>query len=464
MNISIIGSGRVGLSLGAVLARSGFQVFMTDKDPLKKQAVQALNLPFFEPKLKEVLKNNQSCIEWTRYTEKIVSSDFIFFCLSLPVGRKGWPDLNPVFEWVRLIAKEANREKYLILKSTFPLGTNKKIQEIVSEQKTPLYIITCPEFLRQGQALKDLSYPERLVIGTEELKSGKKLEGIYKKFSQPKQVIYTDPQTAELAKLACNAFLSVKISFINEWAGLCEKTKGDMSKLQLILSSDSRIGQNFLTPGLGYGGYCLPKDMNLSLQEGRNRNQKMSLLESAQQINSLRVKFFFDKILSYYKNLNRGSLAFWGIRFKKNTDDLKNSPALNLLCRLLKAGAELHVYDPLFVEERVFFLFDKKAHPENKGHTQNLLKKFCLQEEDVDFLRKKIFQGQVVFYKKALKSLERRQGLIVASDCDEFKQIPLLEIKKKLSQAFLVDGRGVFLAEDLKKAKFCFYQAGSFLT
>ena len=462
MTISIIGSGRVGLSLGAVLAEAGFQVFMTDKNLLRKQAVKALRLPFFEPELQMVLQKNQARLEWTRYIQKILSADFIFFCLSYPLNKKGYPDLSSVFEWVRLITRETNKKKYLVLKSTFPVGTNKKIQKLVLEEKAPLFVITCPEFLSQGRALKDVTYPERLVIGAEDLKAGEKLEELYKKFSHPKQVIHTDPQTAELAKLACNAFLATKISFINEWAGLCEKTRGDMRKLQLILSSDPRIGKAFLTPGLGYGGYCLPKDLSLSLQEGKNRNQKMSLLKGVQQINSSRTKSFFEKILFYYKNLDKIPLAFWGISFKKNTDDLKNSPALKLLCRLLKAGAELHVYDPLFVEEKIFSLFDKNTSPECGYNKQRFFKNFFLPEEDIVFLRKKIFQGQVMFYKSALESLERKQGLIVANDCDEFRQIPLLEIKKKLTKPFLVDGRNVFLAEDLRKAKFCFHQAGSF--
>ena len=235
MKISIIGSGRVGLSFGALLAKSGFQVLMTDKDPTKKQSVTAEALAFYEPDLQDCIKHNQANLEWTRYTEKILSSDFIFFCLSAPFNKKGVMDLKEVLNWAELIAENTKKEKYLIIKSTFPIGTNTDIQKIALEKKAPLFVITCPEFLRQGQALKDLSSPERLVIGSREIKAGKKLEEFYTKFSSPKRIIHTDPETAELSKLACNAYLATKISFINEFAGLCEQVKGDPKKLQIVL-------------------------------------------------------------------------------------------------------------------------------------------------------------------------------------------------------------------------------------
>ena len=464
MKISIIGSGRVGLSLGAVLAQSGHEVFMTDKDSAKKPAVTGQNLSFYEPGLNDCIKENQNRLEWTRYTEKILSADFIFLCLSAPFDKKGKMDLTEVFSWAQLIAENTKKEKLLIIKSTFPVGTNKTIQGIVSERQAPLSVISCPEFLRQGQALKDLLHPERLVIGSREFKAGEKLEEFYKKISQPKEVIHTDPETAELAKLACNSFLAVKISFINEWAGLCGQVKGDPKKLQLILGSDSRIGKDFLNPGLGYGGYCLPKDVQMSLQEGERADQSMEILKSAQKVNDSLVKRFFQKILEYHKSVKNVPLAFWGITFKKHTDDLKNSPALNLLCRLLSAGAELHVYDPLFVKEQVGVFFDKKrSQMPNRFKLKNVFKHAYFQEESIDFLRQKIFSGKISFYKTALDSLDNRQGLIIGSDWEEFQQVPLSEIKKRLSEPFLVDGRNLFSIEELKKNGFCFYQQGGFL-
>lgn len=459
MKISIIGSGRVGLSLGAVLAQSGHEVFMTDKDFSKKQAVNAQAIPFYEEGLEDCIKKNQSRLKWTRYTETILSADIIFLCLSTPLTKKGDMLLTEVFNWVQLIAENTKKEKLLVIKSTFPLGTNKKIQNIVSKQQAKLSVISCPEFLRQGQALKDLHFPERLVIGCREPKLGKQLEEFYKTFSQPKKVIHTDPETAELAKLACNSFLAVKISFANEWAGLCEQVGGNPKELKLILGSDSRIGKDFLNPGLGYGGYCLPKDVQLSIQEGKKRNQNLKLLKSAQEINNSLTKTFFEKILDYHKNLKNIPLAFWGISFKKGTNDLKNSPALDLLCRLLSAGAELHVYDPLFVKEQVFVLLDKKlSRLSKRDKFKGFFKKSY--QEPMAFLKQKILSGKLLFHKEPLDSLKDRQGLIVGSDWEEFQQISLSDIKKRLSKAFIVDARGLFSIEELKKNNFSFYQRG----
>lgn len=449
------------MSFGAVLAQSGFEVFLTDKDPEKKQSVANGILPFYEPGLEDCIKKHHDRLLWTRYTEKIFSSDFIFFCLSIPVKQSDDLDLTEVLKWGELIAENVTTEKSLIIKSTFPLGTNRKMQDLVAGAKAGISVITCPEFLQQGWALRDLTSPERLVIGSREIEAGKKLEELYKKFSQPREVIHTDPETAELSKLACNSFLAVKISFINEFSGLCEQVEGNVRQLRQILGSDSRIGKDFLNPGLGYGGYCLPKDVQLSIQEGKKRNQSMNLLKSAKKTNDSLTKAFFQKIMEYYKNLKDVPLAFWGISFKKNTDDLKNSPALDLLCRLLKAGAELHVYDPLFIKEKLSVFFDKKSSQSSSNFPlKAVFKRSDFQDNPIAFLRKKIFTGKILFYKTALESLDNRQGLIVGSDWEEFSQIPLGEVKQKLSRPFLVDGRNLFAIEDLKKEGFSFYQRG----
>ena len=456
MKVSIIGSGRVGLSLGAVLADFGYSVLMTDKEDKKEELSGKLS--FYEPQLSEYLKKNQDNLEWTRWIEKIVSADIIFFCLGFPIKKEGDLDLTELFNWARHISEHSKEDKILVVKSTVPIGTNRKIQDIVEKKK--IKVISCPEFLREGQAIQDLLQPQRVVIGSTDSQSAKKLEELYKKFSQVKQIIHTDFETAELAKLACNSFLATKISFINEMAGLCEKVQGDIEKLQLILGSDSRIGKDFLNPGLGYGGYCLPKDVQLAVTEGQKRNQNMELLKSAQKINSYLVEHFYKKLKNYYKNLKGVELAFWGISFKKGTDNLNNSPALKLLYKLLKSGAKLHVYDPLFVKEKVFKLFKGQKYPQKKNFISYKISKMFSPKKEIDYLVKKIFEGQCFFHKDILESLKNRQGLIIGSDREEFQQTPLDQIKQKLSEPFIVDGRSFFLIKDLKKNKFSFYKKG----
>ena len=446
MTVSIIGSGRVGLCLGVVIAKSGHSVLLTDKKPQKKQLIEG-NIPFYEPQLNSYVQSNKSRLKWTRQVDLILSSDWIFFCLSFPVDKKGAVDLTELLEWIKLIPEsETNAEnKTLIIKSTCPLGTYQKIENIIQGKK--ISAVICPEFLREGQAIQDLMQPDRVVIGSKNKTVGKKLEDFYKTFCQPKQIIHSNPETVELSKLASNSFLGTKISFINEWAGLCETVGGDIKDLQRVLGSDPRIGDSFLTPGLGYGGYCLPKDLKLAELEAKNKKYTMKMLEKVQEINEELPLLFFKKIKLYYKKLNKVSLAFWGISFKKDTDNLRNSPALKLIYLLLKAGVKLHIYDPLFTKENVIKIFKNQQNADFKN-------------KELDYLVKKIFQGTVLFHQSAEKSLNNQEGLIVGGDSDEFKNFSLDEIKSRLAQPFLVDGKSLYSSSALKEKGFSYYQRG----
>ena len=465
MTVSIIGSGRVGLCLGVLIAKAGHSVLLTDKDPSKKEILEG-KFFFYEPQLESCFHSSKNCLKWTRQVDLILSSQYIFFCLSFPSDKKGNSDLTELLEWVKLLSedktapqqnkislknkantKNTEKSKTLVIKSTCPIGAYQKIKELVEGRN--ISVIVCPEFLREGQALQDLSEPERIVIGSKNKEAGRELEKFYKTFCKPKKIIHSDPQTAELSKLACNSFLGAKISFINEWAGLLESIGGNIKKLQEILGSDSRIGDSFLTPGLGYGGYCLPKDIRLAALSARSRKYKMRILEKIQEYNEELPQLFFQKIKQYYKKLNKVSLAFWGISFKKNTDNLRNSPALKLIYFLLKDGAELHIYDPLFTKENVMRLFKKQKDRDFKN-------------KELDYLVKKIPQGKVFFYKSAEETLSEREGLIVAGDSDEFKKVSLNEIKSKLTQPFLADGRSFYSGSELKKKGFFYYQRGEF--
>jgi len=445
MAVSIIGSGRVGLCLGVLMAKAGHSVLLTDKDPSKKE-ILAGKFSFYEPDLDSYFESSKNNLRWTRQVDLIFSSSFLFFCLSFPFDKKGKPDLTEFLDWLKLLAKnKASSNQILVIKSTCPIGTYQKIEKTV--EGTKLSVVVCPEFLREGQALQDLSQPERIVIGSKNKKAALKLESFYKTFCQPKKVIHSDPQTVELSKLACNSFLGTKISFINEWASLLESIDGNIKELREILGSDSRIGPSFLTPGLGYGGYCLPKDIKLVLDS--SKKHKMKLLEKTQEANEELPQMFFQKIKQYYKKLNKVPFAFWGISFKKNTDNLRNSPALKLICLLLKKGSLLHIYDPLFKKENVMRLFQQQ-------------KELGFQNKDLDYLIKKILEGKVFFYKSPEETLTQKEGLIVAGDSDEFKNFSLDVIKNKLNRNFLVDGRSIYSTIELKKKGFSYYQRGEF--
>ena len=441
MRISIIGCGRLGACLGAVMAKAGFEVLITDKNFKKKELFKGKAL-FYEPELAQYFKEYAENLIWTQYVDKLLASDFLFFCLSLPHNKKGEADLSPLLEWVRLIPDQS--EKTVVLKSTLPIGSNRQIGQIL--KKAP--VISCPEFLREGQALSDILKPERLVIGARDRQAGQKLAKLYKRFSKPKKIIHTDPETAELAKLACNSFLATKISFINQWAGLCEKTSANIQDLKAVLASDSRIGKEFLNPGLGYGGTCLPKDVQLALYQSRKKQCPMPLLQTVQDQNSEMPEIFFKKIKAHYGRLKDLELSFWGLSFKKNTDKLKNSPALSLVVRLLKAGVVAHIYDPLFVKDSALNIF---SYAKDKDFDNKELKTV------IDY----IYKGKVFLYKNPKEAIEQKDGLIVGVDSEEFLSLSLKEIKASLSHPFIGDGRNLYSKRDLQKQGFYFYQRGS---
>ncbi len=418
MQISIIGTGRIGLCLGAVLGEAHFKILFTDKDKDKLQKLSKKQISFYEPYLEEILKKNWSQFDWTSSKEDIISSDILFLTLSAKTTQNK-QDLSEIFNWCEIISKNTNKEKILIIKSTFPIGTNHKLNLIVQKHTQKISIITCPEFLRQGYAIQDIKKGDRLVIGSQNPIATKKVESIYKSFYTG-QVIHTDPVTAELSKLASNSFLSLKISFTNEISQLTKKYQANREDLKCILETDSRIGSSCLNSGLGFGGYCLPKDLQMIIEEGQKENLDMKLLKATQEVNNEQVPYFLKSMIKYFKNLKDKSFAFWGLTFKKDTDDVRGSPALTLARQMLDEGAELHIYEPLLQKKEIVKLFPQK---------------------------------KVFIYDTALESLKNKDGLILGTDCEKFF-VSLKDIKKELKIPFILDGRNLFSQKDLKEEGF----------
>lgn len=434
MNISIIGAGRVGLILAVCLAEKGHTLLFSDRDFEKLKDLSLGKAPFYEPGLKTLLKKNKSRLRWMEKPEDIISSDVIFLTLNPPVKTNGDFDVSGVEDWTRRIIPYTQKEKLLILKSTLPLGTNRALQALVDKTKAPLHIVTCPEFLRQGQALHDIQNPDRIVIAGPSLRVNRKVARLYKSFSQG-PILFTSPETAEISKLAANSFLALKISFINLVAQMAEGFSVDMEELQSILGLDRRIGKPFLQPGLGFGGSCLPKDLKHLIFQGRLKNCSVSLLEEVETLNRNRVPYFFQQIKRQNQTLANKTYALWGLSFKANTDDVRNSPAVLLAFQLLKAGAKLRIFDPLFKEE-----WTSLFHFSNRQKSAG-----------------------VTFHDTPFSALKSAHGLIIGTDWKGFLKIPLSDIKTQLKVPFIVDGRGIFSAKELARKGFKVCQAGKSL-
>ena len=480
MKVSIIGTGRVGLALGASLAESGHFVLFTDKDLQKLKNLSQGHIPFYEPGLKIRLRKNKERLKWVEDPDIVTASKVIFLTLNPTITSKGDFDLSGVKDWTLKIIHNTRKEKLLILKSTLPPGTNRHLQSLAIKSGVPLHIITCPEFLRQGQALKDIQYPARIVIASHSSSINKKTARLYKTFSHG-PVIFTTPETAEIGKLASNSFLTLKISFINLMANLMENlnrkqsngkffnTKNrnaNMNDLKAILSLDPRIGGHFLQSGLGFGGSCLPKDLTHLILQGQKTEVSMKLLKEVEILNRQRVDHFFHKIKQHSKNLKNKTYAVWGISFKQGTDDLRFSPALLLAERLLKAGSKLAVFDPLFVKKKeaiISFLSTKLSlkTQDSKKTVTSTLKTSSTHKlhraKSIAYLK-----TNFIFHNTPLSALKSAHGLIIGTDWKGIKKIPLKDIKKHLKEPFIVDGRAVFNVKELQKEGFDFYQSGIF--
>ena len=509
MKVSVIGAGRVGLSLSAALAEAGHAVLLTDKD--KGKILDGERGPsFYEPGLKALLSKNRRRLQWTADPEAIVRREILFAALSLPVQSKGDFDLSGLKNWTVRAARSARlfkQEKLLIIKSALPPGAVRALQGQAdkaagagggSKTRRFLHIVYGPEFLRQGFALKDIRRPTRTVLAGLSASANQKAADFHSTFSKG-DILFTSPEEAEIGKLACNSFLALKISFANltadlqdilqgkapkgfflergfsaasgrgggtlsdgNLAGAGGKTDGALAALsekgrragglQDILGSDPRIGKSFLQPGLGWGGPCLPKDLKALIFHGEAAGLSMNLLKEAENLNQKRTELFYHWIKRHVQGVAGGfsgeaalrrdcsesaggeegavlsgkTLAFWGISFKAGTDDISASPAAALAERLFRAGARLQIFDPL---------------------------------SPVGFFENK--EKQIVFCRSPLQALSGAFGLVIGTDDKRFRKIPLKEIKRRLKQPLIADGRAVFPAEELQAAGFVFYQAGA---
>jgi len=350
MKICMIGTGYVGLVSGACFSDLGNKVYCVDKDISKIEKLNIGVSPIYEPGLDEIIKKNNEVgrlIFTTNLKLAVKNSDIIFLCVGTPNKKNSQSvDLSSIFKVIKELSKYSLSKKIIVTKSTVPLGTGDKIEKILSKRKFD--IISNPEFLREGEAIRDFRYPDRIVVGS----NNKKVFSIMKKLYQPliskgAKFFTTSRRSAELIKYASNAFLATKITFINELANLCEKSNIDIEDISLGIGSDLRIGSRFLRAGPAYGGSCFPKDTKGLSSTGRKHNVDLSIVNSVIKSNQNRKSILTKRIDKIFgKSFNGKKIAFLGVTFKPNTDDMRDSTSLNMIPYLLKKGASVYYYDP----------------------------------------------------------------------------------------------------------------------
>jgi UDPglucose 6-dehydrogenase len=429
MNISIIGSGYVGLVSGTCLAEIGHNVICVDNNVEKVKKLENGLMPFYEPSLEPLIKYNvnEGRLRFSSdISEGVKHSEVIFLCVGTPPMPDGSANLEYVRQVVANIAKNMDSYKLIVEKSTVPVQTGEWLDKLINnylEDKTiPYDIASNPEFLREGTAVHDFMYADRIVIGANSERASNLLLKIYTPLNAP--ILLTDINSAELIKHASNAFLATKISFINFVANICEKTGADIDKVRIGIGMDKRIGMDFLNAGIGYGGSCFPKDVLAFKAISKKVNIEPAILNAVDEINTSQRERFIDKIKTKLGNLNNKTIAILGLSFKPNTDDIRSAPSLDIIKALKEAGADLRVYDP----EAMYNV--KELYPD-------------------------LYYG-----KNACDTISGSIAAVFVTEWKEFKELDLLNIKNNTECHTIFDGRNIFNPCRMDLLGFKYYSIG----
>ena len=375
MNIAIVGTGYVGLVSGTCFAEMGAHVTCVDVDVNKINKLKAGEMPLYEPGLEELVKRNVSYGRLnftTDLTEVLDDVEVVFSAVGTPPDEDGSADLKYVLAVARQFGKNIHKYTILVTKSTVPVGTAQKVKAAIQEEldkrgvQVPFDVASNPEFLKEGAAIKDFMSPDRVVVGTESKKAEEVMTKLYQPFLINNfRVIFMDIPSAEMTKYAANAMLATRISFMNDIANLCERVGANVDHVRKGIGADARIGQKFLYAGCGYGGSCFPKDVKALVHTGMDNDYHMEVIEAVERVNERQKSIVYDKLLKMMPELNGKTVAMLGLAFKPETDDMREAPALVVIDKLLKVGANVRVFDPIAMPECKRRIGDVVTYTEN---------------------------------------------------------------------------------------------------
>ena len=444
MRITIVGTGYVGLVTGTCLSNTGNEVTCLDVDQSKIDLLIAGGSPIYEPGLEELIQRNAKAGRLRFSTDKQASyerAEAVFVCVGTPSDDRGQADLQAVLQVAADIghaieaagtptggAPDERRAKIVVVKSTVPVGTNARVKAAIAARTSkPFFMASNPEFLKEGAALTDFNKPDRVVIGVEDKGTGDRLLDLYEPFvRQGNPIFVMDIRSAEMVKYASNAMLATKISFINEMANLCEAHGADIDQVRKGMCADQRIGNQFLYPGLGYGGSCFPKDVLACISMGREKLMPTSLMSGVHEVNQRQRDTFMAKIDQHFKgDLGGRRIAVWGIAFKPGTDDIRDAPAITLMKHLLDRGAQVVCHDPA-------------AHDT------------CRQ----------VLADRVTYAATHLAALAGADALVICTDWDEFRHPDFDQIKAHLKAPVIFDGRNLYRPATMREKGFTYHSVG----
>jgi UDPglucose 6-dehydrogenase len=432
MRVAMVGTGYVGLVSGACVADFGHQVICIDKDSTKISALNAGEIPIYEPGLGELVRTNveQGRLSFTTaLSEAVAEADAVFIAVGTPSRRgDGHADLSYVYEAAREIAAALRAFTVVITKSTVPVGTGDEVERIIRELRPgdDVAVVSNPEFLREGAAIHDFKHPNRIVVGTDDERAKRIVAEIYRPlYLNQAPILFTGRRTAELVKYAANAFLATKITFINEVADLCERVGADVQEVARGIGLDNRIGPKFLHAGPGFGGSCFPKDVRALIKTAQDHDVPMRILEAVETVNDTRKRAVARKVSAAFAGVLRGkTVAVLGLTFKPNTDDMREAPSIPLITALQDMGAKVRAYDPVGMEQAKQVLTD------------------------------------VTYCRGPYDCVEEADAVVIVTEWEQFRALDLGRVSDLMACPVIVDLRNVYRPEDVKKHGFAYTCVG----
>jgi UDPglucose 6-dehydrogenase len=433
MRISVVGTGYVGLVLGACLAENGNNVICVDKDEAKLATLESGKMPIYEPGLEEMVRRNHATEDRLRFTSDlggaVQASEIVFIAVGTPQDEDGSADLRHVLAVARDIGRAMTKYTVVVDKSTVPVGTAARVRQTIAAETTlPFSVVSNPEFLKQGAAIEDFMKPDRVVIGTEanDTRAADLMRELYGPFTRTgAPILMMDTASAELCKYAANAILATRISFMNEIANVCEVVGADVDHVRKGIGADRRIGTSFLFPGVGYGGSCFPKDVKALLRSSTDRGYDFSILHAVEAVNDRQKSRLVDKMEAHFPSLDGRIFALWGLAFKPRTDDMREAPAIAIVDRLLALGAKVRAYDP-----------------------------------EASSTARQIFGDRITLCEKSYDALHSADALAVVTEWNEFREPDFDKMRRLMKTPIVFDGRNIYSPEHMRALGFTYFSIG----
>jgi UDPglucose 6-dehydrogenase len=432
MKIAVVGTGYVGLVLGACLAENGNNVVCVDKDQSKITTLENGRMPIYEPGLEEMVRRNHAEDRLTFTTDlpaSVRASEIVFIAVGTPQGEDGSADLQHVLAVARDVGRSIDKYTVVVDKSTVPVGTATQVQTaIAAETRQPFSVVSNPEFLKQGAAVEDFMKPDRVVVGVDpsDARAASVMRDLYAPFTRTgAPIMMMDTASAELCKYAANSILATRISFMNEIANVCELVGADVDQVRKAIGADRRIGTSFLFPGVGYGGSCFPKDVQALLKSSADKGYDFKILRAVDEVNQRQKSRLVDKILGHFGDVKGRTIAIWGLAFKPRTDDMREAPAITIIERLLEKGAAVRAYDP-------------EAAP----------------------TARRLFDGRVALCEKSYDALAGADALAIVTEWNEFREPDFARMRQLLKAPVVFDGRNIYSPEQMRALGFTYFSIG----